>query len=267
MRTPVAVPHHYQPAPVELAALDDDALWARALTPSAPSTLMVLSGLFALFAIVGWPLVWGLMLDAIGGGGLLFGGIVASFVTSWAFGRAASAVTAARVVPTLAPRRMLAQRYGQLPFGEEIAAARVVCAEGGAAAIAIVRALSRPHGDMITARVELGADGAVRASRVQGRPLLFVGERPTPGERYQTIATPDDAVTCARLLEVVRELGAGPSHVTDGLYVDVAVVRRGADPLVGSCNLAGLPDEDKRHPTVRVAELVLRMSAPPLPGQ
>lgn len=266
MRTPVAVPQRYHEPVPDLAALDDDALWALAAPRARFSPFGWLSGLTALSAFAGWPLVWSQLLKMIGGTGGLFAGLVGLLVAAFAFGRVAVASQRAREAPTMAPRRLLRQRYCQPPFAEEIAAGRARCDEGAAQVIAIVRAHARPHGDVITARAELDADGTARASRVQGRPLIFVGERPPRGEHHQpTVAVPEGAAL-ARLLAVVTSLGAGPAHVTDGMEVEIAIVRRGAEPLVGRCNLAGLPEEAKRHPTVRVAELVLRLSAPPLPG-
>ncbi len=161
--------------------------------------------------------------------------------------------------------RELAARFALSPLEQHEAEARAALeASGAPEAVLLFRAVALPHGGHRFIRIDL-AD----ASRIRVRSMPFLRDLASvdaPETRMLKVDRPLPAAAGERVRAQLRELTPGalvaPAHfVKDGFPCSAVVLRRGAEPLRATLNLAGLPQELKAHPCARLLGLMLELEA------
>ena len=244
----------YDPA---VGSLSDEAL-VRQTLPLASRFGCNLSAL-ALLTTLGAALWWGLQGGAIALASSI--GLVA-LVQGW---RAKSpAVQKAR-----AAERELGRRFGAQPLAEQLNEARAqLAARTDLEVLGLFRGRVLPHGALRSMRLEIGQE-----------PKLVLSTAPALSELQRESATSRGMIrrelrlTAAhieRVRALLRELATETltplaSFVVDGFACEVSVLQRAGGELHASANLAGLPDQLRRHPSVRLIELFLELEAELVP--
>jgi hypothetical protein len=161
--------------------------------------------------------------------------------------------------------RELELRFDLAPLEQHEANACAALEQPGAPeAVLLFEGRALPHGGHRFIRIDLAAESTIR---VRSTPFLHdLARVEEPQRRMLKIDGPLSAVGAERVRALLRELTPealiGPRHfVRDGFPCAAVVLRRGAEPLRASLNLAGLPAELKANPCVRLLELMLELEA------
>jgi hypothetical protein len=164
-----------------------------------------------------------------------------------------------------AAERELGRRYSWEPLSEHLPEARAqLAADPGLAVLALFRGRMLPHGGVRSMRLEIGAQPKLQ---LRSCPMLDELQRGTLGSAaIVNTELPLTAAQVEHLGVVLRELSSAPleplaSFVIDGFPCEASVLQRGAAELHTSVNLAGLPEQLKQHPSVRLIELFLDLEA------
>ncbi len=153
-------------------------------------------------------------------------------------------------LPKRACREELAWRRGLAPFSRYVEEARAELAQSGADWIVLFTMAALPHGGSSWLRIEL-----TEAPRASAQIRLLVSRRNLPHSQLER-SLPD--ATLQDLLAMLKELDLAaladiPPAVLDGAPCRLAILRRKPEALaMGSCNLAGLDDDQRRLPTAAV---------------
>lgn len=168
-----------------------------------------------------------------------------------------------------AAERELGRRFGAEPLEQQVIEARAqLAASTDLDVIGLFRGRVLPHGALRSMRVELGAQSK-----------LVLHTSPALAELQRGSATslemirrelPLAAAQVERTRALLRELAAErvtplASFVSDGFPCEASVLQRNAPELHASANLAGLPDQLRHHPSVRLIELFLDLEAELVP--
>lgn len=170
-------------------------------------------------------------------------------------------------------RAELARRYGRAAHATYLEEDRAAFpADRAPAYTLLVSAAALPHGGHHWVRVHLWNAPEPR-SHVEVRVVRWT-DRSFDIETAELIRGEAELgeTTRSELVALVTAPGAATlgevgTFVRDGMPCTVTVLDRAADRVEkGSCNLAGVPDEAHDHPSVRLAQAVLRAgSAVPVP--
>ena len=157
------------------------------------------------------------------------------------------------------------RRFGGEPIEQDLAHARAqLTASAEIELIGLFRGRVLPHGSLRSMRLEISP-----------RPVLLVRACPALSELQRggvssLEMTRREAPLSAAQVERVRALVAAlkaetlaplASFVVDGFPCQASLLQQGGVELHGSANLAGLPDQLKQHPSVRLIELFLELEA------
>jgi hypothetical protein len=167
-----------------------------------------------------------------------------------------------------AAEQELRRRFGADPLAQRLPEARAELQhDPELELLGLFRGTLLPQGGLHSIRVELRA-----------QPKLIVCASPALAELRRAAASalqmtrrelPLSAAQAERVRTLVRELSENPpaplaSFVQDGFPCEASVLWRtavGTQELRGSANLAGLPEQLKRHPSVRLIELFLELES------
>lgn len=196
--------------------------------------------------------------QVVGGGTVLF--CFVSVASLLHVGRAAGR----RRAPFRAELRF---RYGMSPAARYLDEERAVQGEGSPTWSLLLTAAALPHGGHRWVRIRAWRTPAPRA-RLEVRTVSWT-DGSDEIEHAQVVRReaelPEQA--WARIVKLLEDPGLGSlttveSRVVDGLPCTMAVVDRESGRVhSASCNLAGLPDDRRDHPTVRLAQAILDAGA------
>ena len=248
-----------QPSDIDpgVGSLSDEAL-VRQTLPLASRFGCKFVGL-ALLVVLACGVGWGLQ------GGLI---AMASSVGTLALLRWSRAKSPA-VQQARAAERELGRRFGALPLIQQLSEARAqLAARADLEVLGLFRGRVLPHGALRSMRMEIGA-----------QPKLVLCTAPALAELQRGSATdlqvirremPLTAAQVERSRALLRELASETvaplaSFVVDGFACEASVLQREAPELHASANLAGLPDQLRHHPSVRLIELFLDLESELVP--
>lgn len=247
-------PSDHDPA---VGALSDEAL----LRLTSPLASRVGCKLVAVAAVI--ALVCALWLGLRDGALALAAGLSTVAGILW-LRRRSAAVQQAR-----AAERELERRFGAEPLAQQLQQARAQLAtRADLEVLGLFRARVLPHGALRWMRVEIGAEPKLLVCIAPALTELQRGR----ADRLELVRTelPLTAAQVERSRTLLRELAQQElaplaSFVEDGFACEASVLLRGATELHASANLAGLPDQLRHHPSVRLIELFLDLEAELLP--
>ncbi|HET8933936.1 MAG TPA: hypothetical protein VFN67_10875 [Polyangiales bacterium] len=169
-----------------------------------------------------------------------------------------------RLLKARAAEREFQRRFGG-ELEQDLAEARAqLAANAEIEVLGLFRGRVLPHGGLRSMRLEISA-----------QPMLVVCASPALSEMQRggvgslemvrrqaplSAAQVERVRALIALLEA-ETLAALASFVTDGFPCQASLLQRGGVELHGSANLAGLPDQLKHHPSVRLLELFLELEA------
>jgi hypothetical protein len=237
----------------EVSSLSDEAL-VREMLPLASNTGCKLAASAVLLALLsGW------LLGPKLGAAVLAVCVALTLLALWRRGGTHS-VQRAR-----AAERELRRRFGAQPLAERLDQVRAqLAADTDLQVVGLFRGTVLPHGGLRSIRFELRAQPQLHVSRSPGLAELQRGVASSLEILRRDLPLP--AAQVERVRAVLRELGAHPptplaSFVSDGFVCEASVLQRDGAELHASVNLAGLPDQLKQHPSVRLVELFLDLEA------
>jgi hypothetical protein len=159
------------------------------------------------------------------------------------------------------------RRFGAAPMQRHLAEARAqLAADAELELLGLFRGRVLPHGALRSMRLEI---------KKRAQPMLFVSACPPLNELQRGASggleplrreAPLTAAQAERMRAQLRELASESlaplaSFVMDGFPCEVSVLQQSGPELHASANLAGLPDQLKSHPSVRMIELFLDLEA------
>lgn len=164
-----------------------------------------------------------------------------------------------------AAEREFQRRFGGVLSEQHLAEARAqLAADGGLELLGLFRGRVLPHGGLRSMRLELGTR-AQPTLQVRATPPLSELQRAKSGNlEIEQREAPLTAAQVERVRALVRALSGEPvaplaSFVVDGFPCQASLLQHGGIELHASANLAGLPEQLKTHPSVRVIELFLEL--------
>jgi hypothetical protein len=203
--------------------------------------------------------------------GLIVAGGCTFFVTLIAAGLGCLWLVGLRRIRVLGE---LGRRYGRAAHATYLAEDRAAFpADRAPAYTLLVSARALPHGGHHWVRVRLWSTPEPRG-RVEVRGVRWTSSSFDLGTAELTRGEAElDETTRAELVALVTAPGAASlgevaTFVRDGAPCTLTVLDRAANRIAqGTCNLAGVPDAARDHPTVRLAEAVMDAgSAVPAPA-
>jgi hypothetical protein len=159
----------------------------------------------------------------------------------------------------------LGRRFGAVPLVQHLAEAREqLAADAELELLGLFRGRVLPHGGLRSMRLE-----------VRAQAKLIVRTSPALSELQRGVVStlsmvrrelPLTAAQVERLRTLLGELTSESfaplaSFVADGFPCEASVLQRDAVELHARANLAGLPEQLKHHPSVRLIELFLEFEA------
>ena len=168
-----------------------------------------------------------------------------------------------------AAERELGRRFGAQPLAQQLHEARAqLTARPELEALGLFRGRVMPHGDLRAMRLELGPQSKLVLCTTPALAELQRGSADDWGMIRREL--PLSAVQVERARALLRELSSETlaplaSFVADGFACEASVLQRDAAELHASANLAGLPDQLRHHPSVRLLELFLDLEAELVP--
>jgi hypothetical protein len=238
-----------------LGSLSDDALVRQTLPLASRFGCKVIGLALLLTLFCGWW--WG---PQVGAAAL---GLAIMLVVSAHWLRAKTpAVLLAR-----AAERELGRRFGADPLAQQLIEARAqLAARTDLEVLGMFRGRVLPHGALRSMRMELGLAPKLVLSV---SPALVELQRGSANKMIRR-ELPLTAAQVERSRALLRELAPETltplaSFVIDGFACEASVLQRDAAELHASANLAGLPDQLRHHPSVRLLELFLELEAELVP--
>jgi hypothetical protein len=240
-----------------LGSLSDEALVRKTLPLASRFGCNVVTLALVLTLFCGWR--WGPEVGAA----VLASSIALVACAYWLRAKT-SAVRQAR-----AAERELGRRFGAEPLAQQLADARAQLAtRADLEVLGLFRGRVLPHGALRSMRIELGSEPKLVLSV---SPALVELQR-SDAQNLKTIRRelPLTAAQVERSRTLLRELNPETltplaSFVSDGFACEASVLQRNAAELHASANLAGLPDQLRHHPSVRLIELFLELEAELVP--
>jgi hypothetical protein len=164
-----------------------------------------------------------------------------------------------------AAERELGRRFGALPLAQQLSEARAqLAASADLEVVGLFRGRVLPHGALRSMRMEIGAQPKLVLSTAPALAELQRGSASSTAMIRREL--PLTAAQVERSRALLRDLATETlaplaSFVVDGFACEASVLQRDAAELHASANLAGLPDQLRHHPSVRLIELFLDLES------